>query len=197
MATLPPLASVEDLTAYLGGRAVPSATATLALRIASAAVRRYCGQDLSLVEDDTVTLYGTSEPEIILPQLPAREPTAVLVDGIATADWIFLGDRIYRPFGWLTAFLNLEGSVFPLADFLPKVPVQVTYTHGYTAVPDEVLSAVLGVAARQVMNPMHLRSETIRDYSYTTEAVGRALTPDERDDLQPFRRRGVSSTKVR
>lgn len=179
----PPLATPDDLAAYTG-LTIPEPQAEMALRLASGMVRRFTGQTITLVVDDTVVLRG-GWPTLYLPQRP------VLVDDDYTLTVTELGDV------GLPDLLLADGLTFTrLGDELTRdcgvwsSRVQVTYSHGYDMVPDDILAVVLDVASRSVSNPSGLRSVSIDDYSRTfaNETLGTSLTEANRQILAGYRR---------
>ncbi|ETK36131.1 hypothetical protein [Microbispora sp. ATCC PTA-5024] len=179
----PPLATPANLDAYTG-QSVPAAQAELALRLASGMVRRWTGQQISLVKDDTVTLAG-GRRVLYLPQRPvvvdADHPLTVTELGgvgypnllaVDNVTFTRLADELTRYCGWWTD------------------RVQVTYSHGYASIPDDIVGVVLDVAARSMTNTMGLRTVTIDDYTrtYANETLGTTLTQQNRDALAAYRR---------
>lgn len=119
MVALPPLATTGDATAF--GLTVTDA----ALLRASSRVRSFTGQRVSF-GTSTVIVRG---PTVVLPQRPVVEVTTVLEDGVAlTSD------------EWA-----LSGQVLELPE---DEQYTVTYDHGWSVVPDEVVEVVCSVAHR-------------------------------------------------
>lgn len=173
--------TVEEFASYVQGN-VDTATATLLRDLATAALRSATGQYLDEVSE-TVSLTAPLGAELMLPQRPAQEPTSVKVNGVAVTDWTFLGDRLYRPSGW-QAWDATTGA--PLR-------VEVTYTHGYAVVPDELKRIGLQAAARAYRNPKGLRSETIgsESYTYATETVAASVELTAQEKREARRAVGV------
>jgi hypothetical protein len=138
--------------------------------MATAAIRAYTRQTISQVVDDVLTVRGTADPELLLPQRPVSAVSAVTLDG-AAADYTFDGiGTLTRSDGWAGL-------------------VAVTYTHGYATVPDDVFTVCLQAAARVYGNPEGLANESIDDHRAGFGAVGAQLTDDEKEMLRPYRRR--------
>jgi hypothetical protein len=202
--TLPPLATVADLEdAMVRDRGSLNVNAaTLALRRASARVRRYTRQDLSFVADDTIEVPGGTQV-LTVPQWPLvvddNHPLQVteLADfsGIEWQaeehrDYSRLGNELTRGYPW-QAPSRLMGYPWnrALGVWAPKV--RLTYSHGYTELPDDILDVVLGLATMNMTNPEGLRQVVIDDYTrvYAAETIGNAqLTKDQKADLRPYRR---------
>lgn len=147
------LATANDLNALLGETVDPT-TATLVLETATGAVQAAAGQRLVQVVDDDLTIMGTTDSWLDLPQRPVTAVTSVTLDGTAVADWSRFGARLFRSSGWASS--ATEPSV-----------VEVVYTHGY-ADGDQGLQlarqVALMVAVNQYANPTGSTSLSIDDY---------------------------------
>ncbi|MGQ5606157.1 hypothetical protein [Streptomyces sp. EKS3.2] len=203
---LPLLASVEELQDYLQ-QSVPLAPgpAQLALRLASAAIRRHTRQTISFVSGETITTMG-GERVLRLPQRPvvvdADNPLTVveLVDASgleipATEERDFLryGAELHRGQAWPTSRLMGFPRRYPAGIWAPRV--RVTYSHGYEEIPDEIVGIALDLAAASMSNPRRLRSEASGAVSvtYTVETFGTgSLTSDHREILRDFKRNTLS-----
>lgn len=155
--------TLAEFNAYIQGDA-DATTEALLHDLAVGAVRAATGQYVDLVTDGVLNLVAPEGTDLMLPQLPAAEPTDVKVDGVTVTDWYFDTDRLIRPAGWL-AYDDTTGA--PLR-------VQVTYTSGYAAIPSDLKRIALQAAARAYRNPQGLRSETIggESYVYAIPATG-------------------------
>lgn len=199
---LPFLATVAELQAYSTGMTVSTASAELALRIASAAIRKHTKQTITFVENETVLLQG-GERMLKLPQrplfrddahpltvaeipdgtgieVPAIEGVAFLVNGSE----LRRGCPLYpqsRTMGW--------PRHRPLGIWADRV--KVTYSHGYQEVPDDIVGICLDLAAATLSNPKRLRSESAgaTAVTYTVETFGTgSLTSDHKATLRHYRR---------
>jgi hypothetical protein len=176
-------ATAAELASYLQITEIDTFTAELLLDAASAAIRSVTGQTVDAVTDDVVLLPAPRGAYLTLPQRPADEPTLIRIGGVAVTDWSAdVSDDpryptvLYRPGGW-ESWDTVTGAVRR---------VEVTYTHGYAVIPDDIKALCLEVAARGYRNPAGLRSQqrAVDDYSetdtYATETVGAVgLTPSE------------------
>lgn len=198
--TLPALATVADLEAALG-RTLDAAQAALALKRASARVRRYTRQDLTLTAGDTATLYG-GERVLRLPQRPLVVDTAnpltvtelagmtgVEYTCVEGRDYTRVGSELTRGEPWYQP-TRLMGWpwIRPAGVWTPVV--RVTYSHGYADIPDDIADVVLDLAAMNLSNPENLRSVSIDDYqrTFAAETIGSAqLTRAHKDSLRQFR----------
>ncbi|MFI6299550.1 hypothetical protein ACIBEJ_48705 [Nonomuraea sp. NPDC050790] len=198
--SLPPLATVADLNTHLQ-TTLPTPQAELAIRRASARVRSYTRQVLTFVAGDTIEVPG-GDRVLRVPQRPlvvdGDNPLTVVelgdfggLDLTLTEDVDFtrLGDELTRgtPSWWNT---RLMGWPYNRVRGVWAPRVRLTYSHGYTEVPDDIMDVVLALATVNVSNLLGLRAESIDDYSvtYATETVGNAhLTKDQKDELRSYR----------
>lgn len=195
-----PLATHADLEAALQ-RSLDPGQAAMALRRASARVRKYCRQQFTLVENETVTLPGGGRV-LRLPQRPlvvddSHPLTVVELFGIADQEYQALEGRDFTRIGseltrgeqwWAPTRLMGWPFMRPMGIWAQRV--RVTCSHGDTEVPDDVVDVVLDLAQMSMTNPQGLRSESIDDYSRTfaAETIGGAqLTPEHREALRQYR----------
>lgn len=193
---LAPLATTADLQARAGQpfTVEQTAQADALLLDASASVRNYTGQQFTRVTNDVATL-RVSRGRVILPQRPADKPTSIsYADGsgvISTAAWWWGGlEQVdLCPPSYIANGPTWWNRRVPEA-------VIVTYSHGYTEIPSDVVGVVCQMAIRVLFGAASspgLRSEAIDDYQY---ALGGslvsgtvALVPEEREILDRYRRR--------
>lgn len=195
-----PLVTQDDLEAALQ-RTLDPAQATMAIRRASARVRKYCRQQFTLVEGETVTLPGGGRV-LRLPQRPivvddTHPLTVIELFGIANQEYQALEGRDFTRIGveltrgeqwWAPTRLMGWPFMRPMGIWAQRV--RVTYSHGYSEVPDDVVDVVLDLAQMNMTNPQGLRSESIDDYSRTfaSETIGGALlTADHKEALRQYR----------
>lgn len=151
-------ATPADLASFLK-QDVDTSTATQALEIAS---ELFAGRSRTRFEETSTTytvpsIDGTANYRIYLPHTPVIAVSEVRINGVAITDYTRIGSVLYRlvGFGFMYAF--------------PPDLVEVDYTHGYTAVPDDVKGAVLESAAMAYENPNPATvAEAIDDYSVKT-----------------------------
>jgi hypothetical protein len=132
-------ATVEDMASFLQVEITTPAqiaAAERALAEATAAIRNYTGQYLSLVTGDVVTLDGRGA-RLFLPELPVISVASVVEDGaalVATTNYkLGLYGILHRINGrWLSGVQN----------------VVVTYTHGYAELPDDIVNICTRAASR-------------------------------------------------
>ncbi|MEW1803204.1 hypothetical protein ACIGO7_35310 [Streptomyces virginiae] len=185
---LPPLATAADLAAATQRSDLNAESADLALASASAIIRNWTRQAITRVEDDVVTLRVLTERELILPQRPVVSVSQVRVNGLVLQDWVLSGDRLIRTGGWR----RLPGTT----TYPDPGLVEVTYTHGWDEVPDEVRAVCLDLASMTMTNPSGLRERerAIDDWRqrdvYASETLGSGtLSAAHREILSGYRRR--------
>lgn len=131
--------TIADLEATLQVTiGTPNASATAAITAASAAIQNYCRQRIEQVAADVLTL--TVPPvrqTILLSEQPVTTISSVVEDGTALVvgtdyRWTAAGvlTRVGRP--WCSLW---QGVV-------------VTYTHGYSTIPDDLKAVCVQAAAR-------------------------------------------------
>jgi hypothetical protein len=201
---LPPLATAADLQA--AGATGSDAALELALRRASARVRRYTRQDITFVENETITLPG-GERVLRVPQYPlivddTHPLTVIEVADFSGVEWTAIENRDYsrigneltRGYPW-QAPNRLMGWPWNRALGIWGPKVRVTYSHGYDEVPDDIVDVVLDLATMNLSNPENLRQVGIDDYqrTFAAETIGSAkLTQQHKEDLRPYRRAAFS-----
>ncbi|WP_405673268.1 hypothetical protein [Streptomyces sp. NBC_01530] len=195
-----PLATQADLEAALQ-RSLDPGQAAMAIRRASARVRKYCRQEISLAENETITLPGNGRV-LRLPQRPlviddTHLLTVTELFGISDVEYMAVEGRDFTRIGteltrgeqWW-APTRLMGWPFMRPQGIWAQRVRVTYSHGYAEIPDDVVDIVLDLAQMSMTNPQGLRSESIDDYSRTfaAETIGGAqLTAEHKEALRPYR----------
>lgn len=167
---LAPLAQATDLDAKgVDTTNVPLVDAMLAA--ASSVIREAAGCTIS-EETSTVQVMAPEGRWLTLPG-PVTAVTSVLMDGVAFADWKFVGGMLWHPWGW--SFGTYQRPF--RRDICVPVEVTVTYTHGYAEVPADIVNlcadlAKLGIeAAAQEARPAALVSATttVDDYTETSQ----------------------------
>jgi hypothetical protein len=184
------LATPADLASALQ-QDVDTATATLLIETATAIVQEACGgQRIIEVVGDVVTLTGTTDSWLDLPQIPVTAVTSVVLDGITLSlgtDFKVFGNRLWRRQGWQSNYgwpWDAAGQGQPWYTYAPPTltwPINepsgavTTYTHGYPTGHQRLQlarSAVLSLCATAYSNPSGASSESVDDYSVS---FGRAL----------------------
>ncbi len=130
---LHPLASIEDLSRR--GLAVePEETTAVEvyLEVASAAVREAAAAPISATTS-TLTLEGEPSQWLRLPGLPVASIASAKIDGVTVTDWRLRSGMLWRAAGWT----GWDGPA----------EVEVTYTHGLTTVPADIVDLVCRMTA--------------------------------------------------
>lgn len=204
------LATVAQLTHRLR-QPLDNDEATQALTDASGLVRAIARQTITFVENDTVILVG-GDRTLTLPQRPAvvddTHPLTVIERGVFGGvdltlvehrDFERVGNVLTRGYPWYwNNSSRLMGWPYnrPLGVWGPRV--EVTYSHGYQTVPDDIVAIVLDVAQVLWSNPDGLRAKTVGGYSetYAVETLGQDLVTSIRTKLHVTgRRRGAFSVR--
>ena len=172
--SMEPLATSADVVARLGRDLTPVETIRVdALLVdASASVRSRAGQDFTQAET-TDRLRVDRNGKVTLPQRPVTAVGAVVsLSGAEVAhawpgfDQLVTGAGTTEAWTWqFEPFLNGVGAV------------DVTYTHGFETIPDDLVGVVCSIVLRAVgREPLDagITSETIAGYSYALGVTGAA-----------------------
>lgn len=161
-------------------------TAALTVAAASGMVRSIGRQTYSFVAQETVELLG-GERVLTLPQRPVVVDTdnpltvteaeyfgaagMLMVDG---RDFERVGAELTRGAPWWWANTRLLGWPWYPTKGVWAPKVRVTYSHGYTTLPDEIVKICLDVASSLYTNPTGLRSHGIDDFNevFASEVLG-------------------------
>lgn len=151
-----------------------ASTANLWINAGTAVVQNAAGQRIIQVVGDTMTLIGTTESWLHLPEWPVTAVTSVTLDGtvltLGAADsggttYRVHGSRLWRGDGWQT-YCGEPSTVV------------VVNTHGYASGSQGLefgRSCVLGLAKLAYSNPSGAAREAIDDYSVVFEAMSAAM----------------------
>lgn len=137
MADFAQVADIEDFLQQDITTPAQIASAEMALRDASAAIRNYTYQYLELVSDEVITLDSHGGKRLFLPQLPVVSVALVIED-----DETLTVDDDYKlgQFG----ILHRIGAKWAKGIQI----VEVTYTHGFLVIPDDIVSVCVRAASR-------------------------------------------------
>lgn len=168
-----PFISRQDLTDYMGVDVTSDDGAIIAIDAACQIVRDVCGQTLDEVVDDEQVFDGTGTDCLVLPEVPVTEVSTVSIDDgtdlTEVTDWV-LGrqGRLLRT--------SANGAAFwPLG----RQNVIVTYSHGWSEVPESVRMVALAVANRIVVQGPAM-NESIGGDSVAYAVASTDLTSTER-----------------
>ena len=177
------LATPSDLASHLQ-QDLDTATATLALEVATGWIKDDLGQNVLQITNETVTLDG-GDRTVYLPQRPVVSVGAVTTtDYLGTTETPVLNTD-YRVRGYRLIWSGY-GKVWPEV-------VTVTYSHGFTSVtvPQGIRGVCLSAAGRLYQNPDGLRSQTVGSVSWTTatppDDTGPGLLESERLTLANYK----------
>lgn len=187
------LATVADLEARLGRSLDASETvrAEALLAGASARVRSYTGQQFE--QSTTTDRVRVRSGRLRLPQRPVTAVTALAdMNGKdITFTWHAGNDILLGSSGYPVRH-PIEDAWYRHHDW-----VDVTYTHGYAEVPDDVVEVVCQVVLRAFgsdPSASALTQESVEGYSYSMGAAGAAgavgMLNDEKAALDVYRRKG-------
>jgi len=170
------------------------------LNRASERVRSYTGQTISRVIDDVKNV-PVRNLVAFMPQLPADKPTVVKFDGVTFLEntawyWDPIQYRLCGINPYITSG-NFSGWWWRQNDKY----VTVTYSHGYTTVPDSIKEIVCSIAFRMSKTPDAAEGGTRQEgaggvnitYASETLSSGANLTSSEKaalDRVVPRRRTG-------
>lgn len=130
-----PLATLEDVKAEPSAAGLTDARIAKLIERASAEFRGDTEQQISLVENDTVTLDGDGSTVLLLPELPVHAVTAVVVDGEPLTEDELKGIWSRR-------------GILRRTDRCTRWPragqaIEVTYTHGWDPIPGDIVDVIV------------------------------------------------------
>jgi len=195
-----PLATVDDLATYLGVDEISNEDqAELLLDIASSTIRDETGQQLTLVDDDEITMRGSWTRELWLPQRPVTDVASITIDGALIAGtaykWTSEGRVTWYPgLGGRAAF---DGPDWQEAGHWggDSVLVGVVYSHGYEEIPANVKGICLELSKRAIRAPGsgEIASESLGAYSVTySRDAAQTLTTGEKHRLRAYKRKNAT-----
>lgn len=169
-------ASAADLAAILQRTfsAAETAAANIQLDLATAAIRNYTRQTISLVEDDVVMLRSTTRGTLILPERPVVDVSLVRLNTVtvAAASYTLIGAELQ----WGANVLNVGNLAESAGGWGSAAAVEVTYTHGFATIPDDIRSVCLSLAQGGIDNPGGIQREQVGPDAITYAAPGGTVT---------------------
>lgn len=131
--------SVQDLEQFLqiDIAAAKQDSAEAAITAVTAAIQNYCDQIISQVEDDALTLDCSGGTKLFLPELPVTAVSTVVED-----DETLTVTDDYK--------LGQHGILHRIDDDWEEgiQIITVTYTHGHSTIPDDLVAICVRAAAR-------------------------------------------------
>lgn len=203
---LPALAAVADVQVRLpDGVIIDPGRIGALLTDASAAVRSWTKQDFT-TRQTTIGIRPVGY-RLKLPQRPVVgvQSVGVILPGSSTPvtlpGWYWDGSNEV----WLIEGNQIVNLPEELAGLLQwQTPTcQVTYTHGYDQIPDDVVGVVCSMVIRVYTAPGlgGVVSESVGEYSYrlsdTMVQGPMTLTPSEKDALSSYRPRRTATAELR
>jgi len=200
-------ATVADIESFLQLKittVVQIASAEMALKDVTAAIRNYTHQHLEYVSDDEITLDSSGGTRLFLPQLPVDSVDLVVEDGKTLIE-----DDDYKLGQY--GILHRIGSKWATGIQI----VTITYTHGYLIIPDDIVAVCTRAASRAYQAGLKaadsdgipgIASKSLGDFSISFQSEGgggvgegvlgasaaRLLLLSERDILDAYRVKGSS-----
>jgi hypothetical protein len=174
------------------------------LELASGLIQDAARQTIELVAGDVLTLPGTNDETIHLPQKPVASVEQVTIDGVPLVegtDWYLDGNVIVRRSRRLLSGGIADQQLVPWAGFgWPGQTIRITYTHGYAEIPESVKAICLEAVVRVWVNPGAVAQERAGDSStlYTTAGApsGLLLTDTELRAIRRLFGRKASSVAI-
>lgn len=184
-------ATEEDIATRLGRALsdIEAATVSDLLDQATGLIQGEAKQTITLVTDDEITLRGSRDREIILPERPVVSVSSVTLNGQALttdSDWYVDGDKLIRRRMILDVAHGLYSEQIGWG--FPAWALVVTYTHGYETIPDAIRAVTISLVVRSFVNPGGVMMERLgqaqMQYAYQGSAPGMLLTADERRTIR-------------
>ena len=163
---------------------------------ASRRIDGYCGR-FFYQTTQTVTFYATNSYRLAIPDLVSV--TTLKTDnngtGVFTTTWTFNTDYIFEPLDAILqtrpyrAIAATGGKTFPLYTAPDPPTTQIVGVWGWPSVPDDVREACVLLSMRQFAR----YNSALGVLGFADMAITvRAVDPDVRDLLSPYRRFGIA-----
>lgn len=176
------------------------------LILASGLIQIEAKQVIELVEDDEITMPGTNDERITLPERPVIEVSSVLLDQTELregSDWYLDRNSIVRLAGTVARVGTLIDDTWPSGSGFgsPTRTLEITYTHGYADIPLIVKGICLEAVVRVWVNPGAVAREQIGNESTVYDNMGFSpggllLTDNEAKQLHRFFGSGAASITI-
>jgi hypothetical protein len=189
--SLPPLATSADVTARLGRslNTIEAARINALLADGSAFIRRYCRKDF-LNHPGDILLLRSSGGIVKLPYRPVQAVNSVTalsgaigVPDISVTWYVFDEiDEITIPDPSSSGIINLPEFWYDIGWY--SETFKVNYDHGFSVIPDEVISVLCTAAIALLTAPTQaggVVGETIGSYSYRLQRTGGGISAALKD----------------
>ena len=199
-----PFGTVSMMSSYLRVEISPvDVIAKLALAAATSLIQEYTDQVIAQIVNETVTLDGSGNDTMLLPELPVTSVTAVVQDTDtdtpltlldsthgSSADYGFVGGRKGLLLRRHSRFVSYGDSHSAQFGVWPdrRQSVTVTYTHGYPVIPAELQMLCVVVASRAWAQD-GASQETVGTYIVQNAGQPGVLTDAEMKMLSRYRTR--------
>lgn len=200
MSNFATIADIEDFLQVVVSSGLEQDCATRALAEASEVIRNYCRQKIDYVTNEHITMDSYGGTLLFLPELPVISVSSVVVNGVALVQ-----NTDYK-LDNRGALHRLLGHMWPVG---PRCVV-VTYTHGLSVIPADIVGVCTRAAARAYQAGLKsndtsgvpgVASKSLGDFSvaYQAESSGtvdggtmgasaaRMLLMSEKDILDKYR----------
>lgn len=141
------------------GGAYDAPSVSRALSWAQSYVTEHCGREFDLVTGDVAFITPRAYRQALLPQFPVAAVT--LVQGLLPAavgglTWVTLTNyRFVSETGLIYDTTGEPGTTWNLGASWPHLPnsLQVTYDHGYSVIPQQLVDVACRLAQQYLENP--------------------------------------------
>jgi len=182
---LEPFATPQQMAARSQG-AIPADDPYVveAINAASRLIRNYCRWHVAPVIQETIKVAVRPRSPLYLPTLHMVDLLALTASGVAAdvarVEWDEAG--------------IIEYSRSAFGTYALRRAVEVTFTHGYEDVPEDIVDLTLMIASRALGSPLGVVRESTMSSSVTYSqagfnvAGGSALLEHEKESLEIYRR---------
>ncbi|ETB29466.1 hypothetical protein [Mycobacterium avium] len=134
-----------------------------ALSWAQSFVENYCNRTFDLVTDDVAVVDPHPHRRALLPMIPVADVSSV--EALICGAWTALTNYAYV--GETGLLYDTTGEPGTTSDAWPWLPgsLRVTYTHGYTDVPQDLINTACRFAQQYLENPTLLLQREVGSFS--------------------------------
>jgi hypothetical protein len=198
---VPPFGTVGQMSAYLRVEISPTdLIANLALGAATVAIQNYTDQVLVYVSE-TVTLDGSGNDTILLPELPVIDVTAVVTNSDTSQPVTLNGPSFgsTADYGWTGGFdgllIHRRGASIHWGGMFDatygnwpdrRQSVQVTYSHGWQTIPTD-LQLLCAIIASRAFAQDGATAETVGTYIAQYASQPGMIAPLEKSILDRYK----------